>query len=596
MHPRLSPWLVVVGVLVLPTSARAASQPIQIDGAFGEWTGAALATDPAGDDGSSGVDFLTLHLANDDARLFLRFDTTVEVQPDEQQEITLALDTDANAGTGLSIGSIGAELVWNLGQRVGTFYAGGSSFSIDHPDIGLFVGPTVSGTEFELALDRAAVPAGGQPLFPGNQVRVVLFDDAPGGDVFDGGGTYTFDATPVPVPSLGVGRIDPGHVRIASYNIQSDGLFNGGSQNAALDRLFDAIDPDVWVLNEVWNHNAGETASQVESFLPSPAGESWSAVKLDDGNVVVSRFPILDSWEVSPGDRITAVLLDPRPQLDTDLLVVANHWNCCTADDRRQEQADALIEFLHDARNPGGVITLTTDTPIVAAGDFNLVGLRGQLVTMTTGDIADNGTYGPDSPPDWDGSDLEDTNPRHPDARLGATWWNESSSFYPGKLDWMFYTDSVLDVQARFVLETRSMNGASLSAAGLNAGDTETGSDHAMIVGDFSAPSTIPVATPRTPGADLGGVRLANPAPNPFRGATSVAWSLSRGGPVQLTVHDVRGRLVARLANGAFAAGEHRAEWTGHDLHGREIPSGVYFVRLSTAGSEPQTRRLIVNR
>ena len=106
-------------------------------------------------------------------------------------------------------------------------------------------------------------------------------------------------------------------------------------------------------------------------------------------NVIVSRFPILDSWEVNPGYRITAARLDLGGA--GEMLVIACHWRCCTADADRQEEADSIIGFLNDARAPGGAITLDAGTPIVLGGDLNLVGWRRQLETILTGDIVNEG-------------------------------------------------------------------------------------------------------------------------------------------------------------------------------------------------------------
>ena len=48
--------------------------------------------------------------ANDENWFYLRFDTTVEIQPDEQQDIRLYLDTDLDAATGTAFGGIGDQL------------------------------------------------------------------------------------------------------------------------------------------------------------------------------------------------------------------------------------------------------------------------------------------------------------------------------------------------------------------------------------------------------------------------------------------------------------------------------------------------------
>lgn len=589
MRPR-SPALLTLMLCCAAGPVLAGSEPILVDGLFDDWAATVpAATDPSGDGGGSGVDFTSLWVANDENWLYIRFDTGVEVQPDEQQHISFALDTDLNAATGQSIAGIGAELVWNLGQRNGTFYAPGS-FGIDHRDIGLVVGATVSDTQFEIAIRRNSVPLGVGPLFPGSATRVAIVDAAGDAIVFDGPG-YAFDASPVPVPSIPIGRDDPGHVRIASYNIQQDGLFDGGFREGVLDRIFDAVDADVWVINEVWNHSAAEVAAKVEQFRPSGVGESWSAVKLDQGNVIVSRYAVLDSWLILPGARLTAVLLDLRPDYDTDLLVVANHWSCCTADANRQNQADALTAFLRVARNPGGVITLAQGTPIVAAGDFNLVGWQAQLHTLLTGDIADNTMWGPDSPPDWDGSPFKRTFPRHQDARFAYTWRNDFSSFYPGKLDYIVYTESAADLHNHFVVDTRTMTPASLAAAGLEASDTESGSDHSTVVADFSFGGTASVPFPAGPVQ----VSMGMSFPNPFGTFSAIQFTLGRDARVELGIYDAGGRLVRSLIDGTRSAGVHRATWDGRDGNGERVAPGLYFYVLDAEGTRVSRRTVRLN-
>ncbi len=570
------------------------SLPIVLDGSFDDWSGVASSfTDPAGDDGSSNVDFGQVWFANDQDYLYLRFETGTEVQGDEGQSLTMYLDTDNDAGTGQSTGGIGADLVWNLGSRSGTFYTPGAN-SIGHADIGLLLGPTVSNTEFEIALRRDAVPAGGQALFPGNQIRLFLRDESGGGDrVPDGGSlSYDFDATTQPTPPLSLARDMADHVRVASYNIEQDGLFEGGSREDALDRHFDAIDADVWVISEVWNHDASEVLAMVEQFLPSGPGESWNAVKRDGGNVIVSRFPITQSWEIFPGHRLTGALLDLRPQIDSDLLVVANHWRCCTADSERQDEADALVEFLRDAKTVGGVIDLPDGTPMVAAGDFNLVGLSQQITTLLTGDIQDEGQFGADAAPDWNNLPFVFPPSRHPEQRVGWTWRRDSSSFYPGILDWIFYGANDLNLGNHFILDSRTLSASTLSALGMSTGDSPLASDHSPRVADFSL--KVSTATPPSVGSSGGSSAwFHRNVPNPFNPATQIVFELGVETVASLTVFDARGREIRTFDARQRSAGIHRVVWDGRDDRGQLMASGVYLVQLQAA-RQPSVAQSIV--
>jgi endonuclease/exonuclease/phosphatase family metal-dependent hydrolase len=574
--------------LLIPRPSAADLLPILPDGDFSDWDAATpLGTDASGDGGI--IDFGRVWAANDQDWFFLRFETGGEIQPDEGQDLVIYLDTDLNPATGQSIQGMGADLVWELGNRTGTFYTP-SPQTIDHPDIGLLIAPTVSGTDFEMAFDRHAVPAGGQSLFPAAQVRVVL-EDRNGGDTAPSTGSYvyTFAAGSLAPSVLPTGRPGSEYLRLAEWNVQSDGLFNGGSQEAAQQRMAQVLDPDVFCFEEVWNHSASEVASQVEVLLPSGPGESWSALSLDSGNVICTRLPILDSWgenDILPQHRISAALLDASSRFSSDVLVVANHWRCCTADAERQDEADALVAFLADARSPGGVIDLPQDTPILITGDFNLVGLRAPLMTLITGDIADNATFGPDSPPDWDGSPLDVVAARHVDARESYTWRNDYSSFYPGLLDWVFYTGSAIDLGNAFVLETRTMQPSTLSALGLYSTDTFTASDHAPRAADF----TLPLVT----AADPIPQRLEQTLrvfPNPANPRVRIDFELARSERIDVAIYDAAGRFVRRLADEVLTEGPHELLWSGDDAQGRAVASGIYFVRV--AGATRTTTRSV---
>jgi endonuclease/exonuclease/phosphatase family metal-dependent hydrolase len=583
--PRVSPCprnLFVAMVLCagLASAARADLMPIQLDGFFDDWAEVQpLHTDPAGDGGT--VDFRAVAVANDQDYLYIRFEVTGDVQPDEQQSMDLYLDTDMNAATGTAYGGIGAELVWKFGLRNGTFRPAGTSTTVYHDNIGLMMGPTVSNNQFEVALKRSIIPAGSAVLMPNATVRFLLRDET-SGDLCPNTGSISYTFTPgsdVP-PTIPLARDSASHLRIASWNILQDGIFDAAKQPAQ-NRLLDAIDPDVLLFCEVFNHSAAQTKTQLETFLPSGAGETWYTAKVDAANVVCSRYPITQTWLIgtTTSYRESAFLIDlPAPETK-DLLFIAAHLRCCTDDASRQIEADRIVAFIRDARTAGGAITLPANTPIVIAGDMNLVGWRRQLDTIVTGDIVDNAANGPDSPPDWDGTDLAVPPSRHPDGRAGYTWRSDTSTFYPGLLDWIFYTDSALTVHNHFILETRTMLPATLTANGLQATDIPDASDHAPRVADFtigSYVSGVPGA-----GAPFGPARLLPNAPNPFNPSTQLRFALDRAGEAALNVYDVAGRLVRSFPAAAYGAGTHEVTWDGRDATGRPVASGVYRVVLS---------------
>jgi len=88
--------------------------------------------------------------------------------------------------------------------------------------------------------------------------------------------------------------------------------------------------------------------------------------------------------------------------------------------------------------------------------------------------------------------------------------------------------------------------------------------------------------------------RLRGCSPNPFARATSVNYELAQYGPVELTLHDVSGRLVRRLESGPRQRGFHVVRWDGTDGRGRVVPSGVYFVCFAAGGKVSTGRVTLV--
>lgn len=71
--------------------------------------------------------------------------------------------------------------------------------------------------------------------------------------------------------------------------------------------------------------------------------------------------------------------------------------------------------------------------------------------------------------------------------------------------------------------------------------------------------------------------------PNPFRASSTLSFALAGAGPVAVSVHDVTGALVRRVADGWHDRGAASFVWDGADERGRDVPAGVYFYRVRTA-------------
>jgi hypothetical protein len=70
--------------------------------------------------------------------------------------------------------------------------------------------------------------------------------------------------------------------------------------------------------------------------------------------------------------------------------------------------------------------------------------------------------------------------------------------------------------------------------------------------------------------------------PNPFRAQTNLVFETRSNGPVLVMIYDLAGRQMAKPVDANFPAGKHQVLWDGTDSFGRELPAGVYLMRLET--------------
>ncbi len=286
----------------------------------------------------------------------------------------------------------------------------------------------------------------------------------------------------------------PGYVRVMSFNPGWDSIFpdddpqndpwRRDSKPAEFVRIVQAIQPDVLCLQEIKPaRDPQQVAGILDAALPLGEGGVWQAHSGQD-NVIAARFALRlqDSALVIPGTFTSfghALALVDLPDADyaQDLYLICAHFKSQGGEanvEARQAHADAVVQWLADLQTPGGEIDLPAGTPVIVLGDLNVYDTDPayHLTTLLTGDVVDEATYGPDVPPDWDGTALTDALPHHNGSGEDTyTWRDDTQAFNPGVLDRILYTDSVLSVAHAFVLNTLAMAEADLEAAGLQAAD-----------------------------------------------------------------------------------------------------------------------------
>lgn len=307
-----------------------------------------------------------------------------------------------------------------------------------------------------------------------------------------------------------IDRLLPTDLRMVSYNVLWDSIFpdRDVTKAAKFSRVLNALNPDILNLQEIgltfesgWTaKTATDTRNLLNSIAPLPEGASWNVFKGSD-SVIASKYPLsmTRSTTTPLGDKSQAIAMVnlPDSQYPTDFYIMNEHFKCCgsgtsSEDLQRQKQSDSIVNWLRDARTPGGSINIPAGTPFAVVGDLNTVtGSTIPLNTLITGNITDEATYGSDSPPDWDGTSLTDATPVHnATGSTTYTWRDDTGPYDPIRFDYIIYSDSALDVGRKFVLNTVAMTSGQRTATGLQQFDTAQGNssinfDHLPVVVDF---------------------------------------------------------------------------------------------------------------
>jgi len=82
--------------------------------------------------------------------------------------------------------------------------------------------------------------------------------------------------------------------------------------------------------------------------------------------------------------------------------------------------------------------------------------------------------------------------------------------------------------------------------------------------------------------------------PNPFNPHTTIPFSVDKPQRVKLSMYDVTGNRLMVLVDQMYETGSHTTEWSGQDELGRAVSSGLYLVRMQTAGRIESRKIMLV--
>ncbi len=70
--------------------------------------------------------------------------------------------------------------------------------------------------------------------------------------------------------------------------------------------------------------------------------------------------------------------------------------------------------------------------------------------------------------------------------------------------------------------------------------------------------------------------------PNPVNNSTIISYRIAKASPVKIKIYNLAGQEVLTLVDAFHDAGNYKINWNGEDLHGAQVASGLYLLKLET--------------
>jgi endonuclease/exonuclease/phosphatase family metal-dependent hydrolase len=358
--------------------------------------------------------------------------------------------------------------------------ADGTRTKIDNAELDVSFAPTFASEWYEMRVKRSAAIGSMAANDAGGTARgVVVMTDAAGeieawADPF---GIILPPARragePVAAGDVGAGVIPAranGTLRVMTLNVLKSGPVTRPDSFA---RLLNAATPDVVLLEEWDEGDATSVQAWFTTLVKSESG--WHVLKPAGSSVAIaSRYPI-----TALGDPAEGVKKDDGSDWKVryvagkvnspigPVAVAAMHLKCCGSADSWEDQLR-----VREAKAINATFAAAAkDVKVrVMGGDLNLVGSRPPLDALRAGI-------------DTDGTDMNVADPVVSGDHAMYTWVDWSTTFTPGRLDYLVYSDASAEVARCFVLDTSRLSDAALNAAGLSRSDS-LATDHRPVVVD----------------------------------------------------------------------------------------------------------------
>lgn len=452
-------------LLYLSLSILCHSQTILLDGDFSDWSDVSTRIEEQGD--INGLDLESLAITNDDQFFYLHMVFSQEILLQENNQLELHLSGQD------------FEFEFQFGEMTGRIIQSGQDPIIYHNDAQMLLAPSYTSKQFELRFARTWTLPFSEITLP-EELKVQLINRTSEGDLipdeplaYKANQSNIFSTSPVDL-----NQVD-GTMRVCTYNVLRDNLFDN-ELRIPYSKILSAISADIYCFQEIYDHDSQETLSRMFNIFGVLNGSNWYHAKQGSDNIIISRYPITYETRIA-GNGVFEIERNGQK-----ILIINIHLSCCEKDSQREREIDDLLTFLRAAKAGQGNFNLADNTPIIIMGDTNFVGNGDQITALTTGDFFSSGSTGPDFEIDWDGNGLSTLDALTTGRNAQYTWFSAFSRYAPGRLDYIFYSDSRLKAENAFTLDTKWMTSEELFSNGLERNSTQQASDHLPVVCDFS--------------------------------------------------------------------------------------------------------------